>query len=116
MNEDVLNTVLLHIDAYNRRDIEQLLHGIARDAVFKAGGSIAVGRDNIHTLFASAFAAPWHSTLHITNAVVQNGTASCEMVETVQSERQRRHSELVGIYTVRGQEIVRVRLYRDPEA
>jgi hypothetical protein len=113
MNEEVLDAVRWHIDAYNRRDIESLLDGFASDAVLKTGGRVVVGLDNIHALFTSTFAAPWHSTLHITSAVVQDGTAACEMTETLQSETRHHESELVGIYTVHSGRIVRARLYRD---
>lgn len=113
MNQEVLEAVRRHIDAYNRRDIDALLAGFSEDALFRVADDIFVGRADLQDLFMDAFAADDDFELHLRCTVVQNGTAACELTERVTSDSEIYESELVGLYTVTSGRIIRARLYRD---
>jgi hypothetical protein len=116
LNGEVLDTVRRHLDAFNRRDIAAILDGFTDDAVFRTGGDLLVGVDAIHELFSDTFAASADTRLHLRSAVVQNGTAACELTEQIELAEDVDdvyERELVGLYTVHSGRIVRVRLYGD---
>ena len=116
MDRHVVDAIDRHIDAYNCRDIDALANGFAPDAVLISDGTRVAGRDDIVALFSTTFAAAWRSALRVTGAVIDDGTAACEMTETLHSGPQRHRRELVAIFTVEGGAIVRARVYRDHDA
>lgn len=113
MDDEVLDVVHKHIEAYNERDMDVLLEGFAEDAVLRASGDVVVGRRELKELFANAFSDAENTVLQLNSTIVQNGVAACEMTESTKRYSVEQRSDLVGIYAVRGGKIVRVRLYHD---
>lgn len=111
----VLDAIAHHIDAYNRRDIDSLLDGFSEDAVLRTANERFVGRGALHELFTGAFDAPDETKLFMRGAVVENGSAACELTERLYDGDQEYDSEFVGLYTVLAGRIVRARLYHDSQ-
>lgn len=112
-NRAVLDAIVRHLDAYNRRDIDSLLDGFSEDAVLRTADERIVGREALRDVFAGAFDAPEQTELVLRSTIVENGSAACELTERFRDDDGEYESEFVGLYTVLAGRIVRARLYYD---
>lgn len=117
---EVVAVVDAHLAAFNARDLDAVVAGLADDAVFTAGGQLTIGRRAIGALFADSFASPVEARLERRRVVVEGDTAAVEMVERLRLDAphgggpgEEVEIDVAAFFTVRGGELVRVRVYRE---
>ena len=108
----VLGIVQTHLQAFNAGNVEGLMAGFAEDAIFATGEHLVVGSRGIRAMFSDAMAnlAP---SLELRAAVVQGEVVACELVEELTVEGTHFQFALAAFYTVRRDQIVRVKVYRE---
>jgi uncharacterized protein len=112
----VLDAVHAHVAAFNARDLEAILGHFAEDALFATGEHLVVGRRGLRQVFSDAFAIPATLRLEVLRAVVEGDTAACELRETITAAGVTHEFPIAAFYTVRGGELVRVKVYREGAA
>jgi hypothetical protein len=111
----VLDVVQAHFAAFNDGDIDSVMAGFADDAVFATGEHLVVGQRGIRAMFNDAMQslAP---ALTLRAAVVQGDVVACELHEQLTVEGTSFEFALAAFYTVRRNQIVRVKVYREGTA
>lgn len=102
-----------HLEAFNRCDLDAVMGDIADDAVFTVGAQTAIGARAIRRLFADSFASPVVAELTLQRAVADGDTIACELTEHLTVDGAGHAIDVAAFYTVRNDQLVRVRIYRD---
>lgn len=112
----VTGVVEAHLSAFNAGDVDLVVALFADDAVFTSGDQLVIGRRALTALFTAAFGGPVTARLELRRAIVQDDTAACELVERLAIGGGVTEFPVAAFYTVRGGQLVHVRVYRDAPA
>ena len=110
---DPMEVVHAHVAAFNSRDIDALMATFTPDATLTSADGVAVGRDDLDTLFRDAFEAPLRVTMLVRSALAVDDTVACELTELLDFEDARHQIDLAGFFTVRDGLVSSIRIYRD---
>ena len=102
-----------HLAAFNATDLAAVMDGFADDAVFTVADQTAIGARAIRALFADSFASPVRAELTLRRAVVDDDTVACELSEELTFSGGTHTIDVAAFFTVRDDQLVRVRIYRD---
>lgn len=105
-----------HLAAFEARDVERVLATFATDASFTTADGTVVGRTALRHLFEESFALPVDVAMDRQVTHVAGDTVVCEIAERLVADGLTHALDVAAFYTVRGGEIVRVRVYRDAVA
>jgi hypothetical protein len=109
----LLAAVEAHVAAFNQTDLDAVMAGFADDAVFTAAEQTVIGARAIRGLFADSFASPVRAELVLERVVLGGDTAACELAEHLTVDDVTHTIDVAAFYTVRDDQLVRVRIYRD---
>jgi hypothetical protein len=110
---DSLEVVHAHVDAFNSRDIEALMATFTADATLTSADGVAIGRDDLDSLFRDAFEAPLRVTMLVRSALAVGDTVATELTELLDFEDTTHEIDLAGFFTVRDGLVSSIRIYRD---
>ena len=101
-----------HVAAFNAGDLDALVGGFAEDAIFATADHLVVGRRGLRAMFGDALTS-LQPQMQVRAAVVQGDVVACELSEQLTVEGTTFEFSLAAFFTVRGGEIVRVKVYRE---
>lgn len=108
-----------HLAAFNAGDLERLLGGFTRDAVWSTGAYTCRGETELRELFAGAFAAI-APTLELRGWVADTAETpqlvAAELTETMTIDGRTLHAPIAGFYTIKGGLISTAKIYREGSA
>lgn len=88
-----------HVAAFNTRDLQRLLSGLAEDVVWQTGQYTFRGRDELAAVFSDAFRAI-APRLTIHSLLIAQDRAACELREDMTVEDAMREDFIAGFYRV----------------
>ena len=101
-----------HVAAFNAGNLDALLEGFSEDAVFATGEHLVVGRRGLRAMFGDALAT-LEPKMELRAAVEQGDVVACELTERLAVDGAEFTFALAAFFTVRGGQIVRVKVYRE---
>lgn len=105
-----------HVDAFNAGDLDRVMAGFTQDAVWATGADTFRGADELHALFAGAFAS-LRPTLAIRRVIAAGTVVAAELTETwAAPDGAERVAPIAGFYTLAGGRIQRATIYREGSA
>ncbi len=86
-----------HVAAFNSRDVERLMAGLAEDVVWQTGADTIRGRSELAAVFSDAFRviAP---QLTIRSLLIDRDQAACELRERMTVDDVAREDYIAGFY------------------
>ncbi len=114
--ERVLAIIRRHVDAFNRRDVEALAADFRDDIIFTTGKDVVRGAAELRIFFGKALDGRVELQLEIRRVVIEGDVAACEMTETISVEDHTHQAPIAAFYTVRGNRLAELRVYREGSA
>jgi|GEM_PF-6394365 len=92
---DAAVIIQTHVEAFNARDLKNLMAGFTEDASWVTGESVFRGRDELTELFSSAMDGLL-PLLEIQNLLTDGDRAACQMVEKISVDGEGRAFAIAG--------------------
>lgn len=115
-NGETLAVVVRHLDAFNKRNVDELCAGFSENIVFSTGEDILSGREVLRRFFQDALDGSVQLALALRRAIVDEDVVACELVESVTIQGVTQEQSIAAFYTVRNGLLTSVKVYREGTA
>jgi uncharacterized protein len=104
-----------HLDAFNARDLEQLMRGLSETVVWNTGTDVVVGRPAVAAFLGDAMSGLL-PTLQIRSLVGDRDLVACELEERYRHRGLDHQAAIAAFFRFTGEEISEVKVYREGSA